>query len=331
VTGPHREAAVAPLEASDRAWLSGGRLWDRRVVRLRENPSLLAGIAILGLFGAVAVGALWKWGSTIADVPYSLVLANMDPPMGPSPAHPFGILSNWGVDLLDVIVRATPFDLALVGGPILLAAATGGVVGTFAGYLGGWVDALVVGIADVFGSVPSFLMIWVLYFGLVRWVPGESSLLLFGLLLALMLWPNYAQAVRPLAQEVGRTSYVEAARAGGAGPTRIVRKHVLPNSFVPVFAQAPFDVYAIFFVLTLFPFINCRSVFGGGYPLVTALPTTLFPEWGSVLGHGACYGWSVLPELNYWWMYAFPLGAIVGFGMGVALFCDGAERMFGRR
>ena len=318
----------APGE-DDRAWLGGGHLWGRRAVRLRENPSLLLGLAILAAFGAVAVWAVWQWGGSLTDTPFSLVLANTDPPLGPSAAHPFGVMSSWGVDILQVILRATPIDLALVGGPILLAAAFGGVIGAFAGYSGGWIDASVLGFADIFGSVPSFLLVWVLYFGVVRWVPEQQSLPLFGILLAVVLWPNYAQAVRALSQEVARESFIEAARATGAGSLRIVRRHIYPNSVAPVFAQAPFDVYAIFFIFTLFPFINCRGF--GGYRLLTALPTTLYPEWGSELGHGACFGWNVLPELNYWWMYAFPLATIVAFGVGVALFCDGAERFFTRR
>jgi peptide/nickel transport system permease protein len=330
---PRDEAPAGVPGEDDRAWLVGGHLWGRRAVRLRENRSLVVGLAVLAAYGAVALGALLKWGDTLADTPYRLTWAYAYPPLGPSTAHPFGVMSIWGIDIFQAVLRATPFDLALVGGSIALAAAVGGVVGALAGYSGGWLDATVLGFADVFGSVPSFLLIWVMYFGLIRWVQGYSSLLLFGVLLAVILWPNYAIPVRALSQEVSRESYVEAARATGAGRGRIVRRHILPNSLSPVFAQVPFDVYAVFFILTVFPFVACNpdKVGGGGFPLLTPLPSTLFPEWGSLLGNGVCYGWNIIPELNYWWMYTFPLAAIVGFGVGVALFCDGAERFFARR
>jgi ABC-type dipeptide/oligopeptide/nickel transport system permease subunit len=129
--------------------------------------------------------------------------------------------------------------------------------------------------------------------------------------------------------------YVEAARASGARPWRILRRHVLPNSVFPVLAQVPVDVYNIFFVLSAFPFFECFSGLGssrGGLVTVTQspLPSPSFPEWGNLLANGACWGWSILPSLNQWWGYAFPAAAIFGFGLAVTLACDGLLRALAR-
>jgi peptide/nickel transport system permease protein len=316
----------------DPAWLRKGRPGRRFSERLRQSPSLVLGISILAAFGGVAVLALLEWGTSVGNLAIVPSLGAALPPPGPSSQHPFGVMANWGVGIFTALVRATPIDLALVGGPIALAATVGVLVGTKAGYSGGWVDTTVVGFADVLGSVPSFLLIWVLYFGIAIWIRGGSSLVLFAVLLSVILWPNYAHQVRALTLEVAREDFVESSRASGASSSRIVLRHILPNSLSPVFSQVPFDVYSVFFILTLYPFVACYGVGpNGGLPLLSALPSTAFPEWGSYFANGVCFGWSIIPVLNYWWMYAFPLAAIVLFGVGISLFCDGMGRYFDSR
>jgi peptide/nickel transport system permease protein len=145
-----------------------------------------------------------------------------------------------------------------------------------------------------------------------------------------VLWPYYARPVRARAERVAREPYVEASRAAGASSTRLLTRHVLPNSLYPVFAQIPIDVYNIFFVLTVFPYLGCISLRTGGsagYAWLTPLPTIPFPEWGTILAVGACYGWQPIWNLNFWWMYAFPAAAIVLFGIAMALTCDGMEQL----
>jgi len=314
--------APAPEAEPEPGWDDREPGRGRRLDRLKRNPSLVAGLAILGLFALVGLGSLLWWGRGLADLPTNSGWAfSIDPP-GPSDAHPFGVINGVGVDVFSGLLRATPFDLALVGGPILLAALVGGLLGTYAGFSMGSVDLLVTGASDVLVGIPSFLLIFVLYYGVVAWVPIPDHLLVFGLLFGAILWPYYARPVRALALEVSRERYVEAARAAGASGRRLVARHVLPNSLAPIFAQAPIDVYTVFFVLTVFPFLGCFSPI----PTLSVLPTTAFPEWGNLLALGACHGWSVLGGVGFWWMYTFPLAAIVAFGLGVSLLCDGAER-----
>jgi len=61
-------------------------------------------------------------------------------------------------------------------------------------------------------------------------------------------------------------------------------------------------------------------------PFFSPLPSSSFPEWGYLLGFGTCEGFSFPGGFNYWWMYLFPLLAIVGLGLAIGLLCDGIER-----
>lgn len=313
------EAEFAPYDA----W---GR-YHRLFARLRPNGSLWAGLLLLAGFGVLALWAIVRFGAglgTLVPSPgWSLLYA---PPPGPSWAHWFGVDSWLGVDVFGALLQATPFDLGLVGGILVGAALLGVVLGALGGLLGGPVDLAVVGASDLLAGVPPFFFVLVLFLGVKPLLSaGTDPLPVFGLLFVLVLWPYYARPVRSLAQRAAAAPYAESARASGAGAGRILLRHVLPNSLAPAFAQLPVDVYNIFFVLTVFPFLGC---FGGGGPFapISVTPGGTFPEWGSLLGYGACYGWSLSPSLDAWWSYTFPALFIVLFGFGVMLLCDGLER-----
>jgi peptide/nickel transport system permease protein len=211
-----------------------------------------------------------------------------------------------------------------VGGILALAVGLGVLAGAYAGLGAGPSDLALTAAADLVVGVPPFFLVMVLFLGVQRFLPPLDYLWVFALLFGLVLWPYYARPVRARAQEVAREPFVEAARAAGAPRSRLLARHVIPNSAFPVLAQLPVDVFNVFFVLTVFPFIAC---FGGGggrfFQLLSPLPYPAFPEWGNLLANGACYGWSILPELNAWWTYVFPGATVALFGFAVALTCDG--------
>jgi peptide/nickel transport system permease protein len=300
------------------------RLW----ARLRPNGSLWAGVTLIAIYIVVAIGSLIRFGSSRNTTPYDTGWQNpLTLPPGPSWSHPFGTDKGIGIDVLDGILRATPNDLALLGAILLAAAASGVLIGAYAGLRGGWVDLVAVGASDLLSGVPPFFFVLVLYLGAAPLVSQGSSLTLFAVLFAFVLWPYYARPVRAMAQRASVAPYAESARAAGASPSRLLFRHVLPNSLSPAFAQIPIDVYNIFFVLTVFPFLGC---FPGGqnsiFHPISITPGPLYPEWGSQVGYGACYGWSVLPELDAWWSYVFPGAVIVVFGLALMLLCDGLQR-----
>jgi len=246
-------------------------------------------------------------------------------PPGPSWTHPFGVMTGPGVDILSALVRATPIDLALIGGPVLLALAIGLLLGAIAGFVGGPLDLAVTFGSDLLTTAPPFFLVMVLFLGLQPYLKASQFLPVFGLLFALVLWPYHARPVRARAAQIAGETYVEAARAAGSGTGRLLRRHVIPNSIYPLLAQIPVDVYNLMFVLTVFPFLNLLS--GSLFAPLSPLPASTYPEWGFLLANGVASGWSPLQQIDYWWMYAFPAATVVLFGIAVALVCDGLERL----
>ena len=300
--------------------------------RLRRSPEFLVGLGLLAAFIGAAVYALVHYGSGLTAIPLQPALLRPEYPAGPSPTYPFGVLwisegDFWvSTDLLGALLRATPIDLGIFGGAIGGALFLGLYLGAVAGYTPGGVSAVIVDTAYTIVAIPPFVLVLVLYFGVGSFAPSEWSLPLFVLLFALVLWPYYAIAVRARAQQVAAEPYVEAARASGASPRQILFRHILPNSFSPVFAQVPIDVYNVLFVLSVFPFLGCTNPFFFGTP--TPLPFLPFPEWGYLLGTGACFTNSdILLNYGYWWMYTFPALVVISFGLTMTLLCDGAERL----
>ncbi|HEY6237851.1 MAG TPA: ABC transporter permease subunit, partial [Thermoplasmata archaeon] len=261
---------------------------ERWRTRLRGNRQLGAGLLLLGGFGVVAVAAMVRFGSGLGTLVVDSTLGQVRPPIGPSSAHPFGVMSGLGLDLLSALVQATPIDLALVGGSTLLAALLGIVLGSYAALSGGAVDAVVTGVSDLLVGVPPFFFVMVLFLGLQPYLYPPDWLPLFGLLFALVLLPYHARPVRARAMEVTGEPYVEAARAAGASPARLLLRHVLPNSTSPALAQVPVDVYNFLFVLTAFPFLACFGAGANGFfKLLSPLPSSNYPEWGFLLAQGA--------------------------------------------
>ncbi|MCI4362823.1 MAG: ABC transporter permease subunit [Thermoplasmata archaeon] len=310
-----------PWEPGVFALLARGHGRLRRLGRaLARTPALLGGILLLLGFGALAIASVALDGGRSTLVVHFAWAANPYPP-GPSRAHPFGVMTGVGVDVAQALFLAVPWDLAILGSILGLAAVGGVLAGACAGYFRGPFDWVVTSLVDLLLAVPPFFLVVVLYLGVVLYVPLDEHLPVFVVLFAFVLWPYYARPVRARAQSVAAEPYVEAARASGSTPGRILLRHVLPNSLGPAFAQLPIDVYQVFFVLTVFPFLACYNATS----LLSPLPSSRFPEWGSLLAQGVCFGWSPLAAVNFWWMYAFPALTVIAFGIGVALLSDGAS------
>jgi len=316
--------------------------WRERFKRRPLNARLRIGLGILGAYLIVAVSAVVIfWSSLTRLTPNSVWIPGppWGPLVGPSWAHPFGVVDGLGVDMLQALWQATPWDLSIVAAILLIDLAIGWTLGALAGMNeGGGFDFAVTLFSDSVGAIPSFFLVVVLFGGITAYGLVPSSLPLFVLVFGLVLWPATARLTRERAREVIRQPYIEAARASGADRGRILRRHVMPGSLPAVLAQIPVDVAPIFFVLTVFPwFWDCASLgfetkesalyFLPSLPGFSPLPSVLFPEWGNILAVGVCEGFPlVVGSPVYWWMFLYPLLAILGLGIGITLVCDGLQR-----
>jgi peptide/nickel transport system permease protein len=308
-----------PWASASLSALARSRRPERRLASaFLRTPSLLAGTLLLVAFGGFAIAAVLRYG-LVEQLPTRFAWVVATYPPGPSRAHPFGVMDVLGVDVAHALWLATPWDLALLGSILGLAAMGGTLVGASAGFLRGPVDWVVTGLVDLLLAVPPFFLVVILYLGTVPFVTVAQHLPLFVLEFAFVLWPYYARPVRARALSVSQEPYVESARATGSTPGRTLLYHVLPNSLGPSFAQLPIDVYQVFFVLSVFPFLSCHDADS----LLSPLPYAAFPEWGNLLAQGVCYGWSPVAGADFWWMYLFPALVLLLFGVAVALTADG--------
>jgi len=121
-------------------------------------------------------------------------------------------------------------------GVVLLSAVVGTLVGGVAGFAGGWSDLIVVRVIDVFLAFPGILLAIALA-GILG--PGLGNVVIA---LAAVGWVGYARLVRAQVLSLRRRDHVLAARALGAGPSRILRRHLLPLAVAPLIVEATFGV-----------------------------------------------------------------------------------------
>ncbi|MGB7820346.1 MAG: ABC transporter permease [Ornithinibacter sp.] len=122
----------------------------------------------------------------------------------------------------------------------------GGIIGVMSGYSGGWGDAVLSRIGDVFFAIPLLLGAIIFLVSLPDFFNDNYFLIVLKVVLALVIlgWPSLARLMRSSVIQVKPNDYVQAARALGASPGRIVRSHVLPNSLAPIIVVATINLGA---------------------------------------------------------------------------------------
>ncbi len=185
---------------------------------------------------------------------------------GPSAAHPLGTADN-GVDVLAHVLHGARVSLFVGLLATLLSAVVGTVVGAAAGFRGGLADDALTRVVDVLLAFPGILLAL-----FITSVLGPS---LFNVVLALCAtgWTGYARLARAQALALREREFVQAARALGAAPSRLLFRHVIPNLLGPVVVQATFGVPGVILAETSLSFL------GLGVP-----PGT--PSWGALVDQG---------------------------------------------
>ncbi|MDH3365669.1 MAG: ABC transporter permease [Thermoplasmata archaeon] len=151
----------------------------------------------------------------------------------PSSEHWLGT-DQWGFDLLSRVIYGSRVTLIIGFVATLVSMVLGAGVGILGGFWGGWKDAVLMRITDVFLVIPWLVLMIVLAFVL----PGGPSVWKVVFVIGITGWSSTARIVRAQVFSVKERAFVERARAIGAGDMHIVRKHVFPNVFPLVFANA---------------------------------------------------------------------------------------------
>jgi oligopeptide transport system permease protein len=223
-------------------------LWRDAFWRLSRNRAALAGLAIIFIASLVAILAPWisPYGPYDQNTPKSLMEPIWTKAFGSKftdPGYIFGS-DQLGRDILTRLMWASRVSLVVGLVPVTIVLIIGMTVGMLAGYVGGWVDNLLMRLTDVVYAFPDLLFVIIIVATLRNTWLGEANdgLLIIFIGVAVVSWVGLARLVRGQVLQMKHREFVEAARAIGAGPGRIMLKHILPNVLAPIIVFVAFAI-----------------------------------------------------------------------------------------
>jgi peptide/nickel transport system permease protein len=268
------------------------RRWLGELQRaLRRHPSLLVGAALLAFMAFTALFPQLFTGFN------PVVMSIGDRMQAPGALHPFGT-DQYGRDILARVLYGGRYSLVMGTVPILIAAGVGVALGLVAGYRGGWADAIIMRVMDVWVAFPIILLALAIVTVLG---PG-----LVNIMIAIgVAWvPYYTRMVRGVVLSMRGQLFVEAARVVGLGDGRILVRHILPNTLAPLIVMSSMGVAGA--ILT-----------GASLSFIGLGPQAPTPEWGVILADGRQF------IRLAWWIGFFPGVAIALTVLGANLLGDG--------
>ena len=261
-------------------------------LRLRRNPLAMIGLLITAALLFVAIFAPLL-------APHDPITQELSRRLLP-PGTPGNILGtdDFGRDILSRILYGSRITLYIVLLVILTAPVVGLIIGTVAGYFGGWVDTILMRITDIFLAFPKLILALALVAVLG---PGMENAVLA---IALTSWPPYARVARAETLTVRNSDYIAAVKLQGAGPIRIIWGHVIPMCLPSVIIRVTLDMAGVILTAAGLGFLGL----GVQPPL---------PEWGLMISAGRKF------LFEQWWVATMPGLAIFIVSLGFNLLGDG--------
>lgn len=230
--------------------------------RLLRNPAAALGLVILSAILLIAVA-----GPVLAP-PEAFTIDLEGSLRGPSPGHPFG-QDKLGRDIFWQVICGARTSVIVALAVVASTVVVGSFFGSLAGYFGGAVDVIIMRVVDILLSFPGILLAIAL-----AGVLGPSLWNII-VVLSFLGWVGYARLVRAQFLTLRERDYVQAARAVGAGPGRIIVRHIFPNALSPVIVQATFSAAAVILSESSLAFLG--------------LGPQDVPSWGRLIAHGVDY------------------------------------------
>jgi len=241
--------------------------------RFARNRAALVGLVILAVLVVVAVLAPYiaPYDPYDAHMPMSLAK--------PSAAHWLGC-DELGRDILSRIMYGARISLRVGIEAVAIALSIGIILGSLAGYYGGWIDLVIMRLMDIMLAFPSILLAIAFMAVLGRGI--ENAIIAIGVVSI----PEYARIVRGSILSVKENDYVTAARAVGNGDAGIIIKHILPNVLAPIVVRATLGISSAILDAAALGFLGL-----GVQPP--------YAEWGTMLGQGRGYIWDAPHLLTF--------------------------------
>ena len=291
-----------PSSQSLRAWLLTDTPTSRRHAKLasiyqawlsfKGNHMAMFGLGILLFLVAIAALApvLAPQDPFIQDLSERLL------PPG-SEGYILGS-DSLGRDILSRLLYGSRITLYIVTLVAIIAPIAGLFVGTVAGYAGGWADVILMRITDIFLAFPRLVL--ALAFVAALGAGIENAVLA----ISLTAWPPYARIARAETLTIRGSDYIHAVRLQGAGPLRIITKHIWPLCISSLVVRVTLDMAGIILAAA-----------GLGFLGLGAQPPS--PEWGAMISEGRKF------ILDHWWVATMPGLAIFTVSLAFNLLGDG--------
>ncbi len=256
-----------------------------------------AAIIVLLLFAALLAPAIAPHNPLRQDLANDLIAHSADHWLG---------TDKLGRDILSRTLYGARISLTVGAATVTLSLAIGLIIGSLAGYCGGWIDLLLMRLVDILLAFPGILL--AIAFTAVLG-PGLDHVILA---LCLIGWTSYARLVRGEIIALREREFIQAARALGGSPKRVIARHLLPNLLAPLLIQATFGLAAAIIAEGSLSFLG----------LGVEPPT---PSWGSMLNDGRQF-LLVAPHLT-----TYPGLAIMITVFALNLVGDGLQERFQAR
>ena len=259
-----------------------------KTVFARKVTVINAIIVLIFIFLAIFAPFVAPYDPVVQDLTLRL--------KAPSAAHIFGT-DNFGRDIFSRVIYGGRYSLLAGCLSVIIAGIIGTFYGALAGYVGGWLDNVMMRFSEMILSFPSLILAMI-----INAVMGSN---LFNTMFALVIvsWPTYARLMRSVVLSVKENEYVNAAEALGASRMRILMKEIIPNSVSSVLIMATTDIGNKILMFSTLSFLGLGS----------APPT---PEWGMMVSDGVDY-------FNKFWVAGFPGLAIFTMAVGANFIGDG--------
>lgn len=278
----------------------------RRFVRHRA--------AMIGLFAFILLALFAFLGEYFWN--YNASQLNLGRYQEPSAEHPFGT-GRIGDDVFAKVIRGTEFSLRIALVVALIATTVGVVLGALAGYYRGWVDSVLSRFTDLVLVLPSLVMVAVLArssYSTEAASQGtqQSNWLTVAIFLGVTNWMTISRTIRGMVLSLREKEFVEAARALGGGPLRIVFRHILPNTIDVIIVNATIAIAQAVLLEAALSFVGL----GVKYP-DTSLGLLINENQNELVVHP--------------WLFYFPFVFIVLISLSVNFIGDGLRDAFDPR
>jgi peptide/nickel transport system permease protein len=223
----------------------------------------------------------------------------------PSLDHPFGT-DDLGRDVLSRVLSATWLDLGVAFSVTMASVTIGLVIGSLAGYVGGWGERVLMRIVDAVIGIPYLILVLAVVAILgPGMMPMVAAILCFN-------WALYARLARGEMLLLRETAFVQAAQTLGYSHKRVVLRHAVPNLLRPILVYSMGDIVATIMLIATLSFLG----------LGVRAPT---PEWGAIIADGQNF------LTTAWWISTLPGLVVVFVGIGLVLLGDAVGEMLGVR